>query len=63
MFDLPYADWPLYVVYAQFGSIGFIDEVMGCYRVHAEGFWSGRDRIRRTQLAIQTRTAVGKSVA
>jgi glycosyltransferase involved in cell wall biosynthesis len=35
-----WGDWPLYILYAQQGSIGFIDEVMGAYRLHPEGFWN-----------------------
>ena len=49
--DLPAAfgefvnlDWLLYIKLALSGSIGYIEEVMGVYRDHAAGVWSGKSR-------------------
>ena len=39
-YSLKIEDWPLYVLNAQHGEIGFLDEVMGVYRIHAGGAWS-----------------------
>ncbi|MGH2993230.1 MAG: glycosyltransferase [Solirubrobacterales bacterium] len=33
-------DWVLHVLSAQHGDIAYLDEVMGTYRVHPDGFWS-----------------------
>ena len=38
--NLPYSDWPLHVLNAMHGTIGYIDEVMGVYRIHGRGHWS-----------------------
>ena len=38
---LAVADWPLHVLNAEHGDIGYIDEIMAAYRVHAGGVWSG----------------------
>jgi glycosyltransferase involved in cell wall biosynthesis len=38
--DLPVADWPLHVLNAEHGDIGYIDAAMAVYRVHAGGVWS-----------------------
>jgi glycosyltransferase involved in cell wall biosynthesis len=38
--DMPTFDWPLHVLNAEHGAIGYIDEVLGTYRVHSAGFWS-----------------------
>ena len=38
---LAVADWPLHVLNAEHGDIGYIDEIMAVYRVHAGGVWSG----------------------
>ena len=38
--DMPTFDWPLHVLNAEHGDIGYIDEIMGAYRVHQAGFWS-----------------------
>ncbi len=40
-FDLKYGDWPLLLLNAQYGKIGYIREPMAVYRVHAEGAASG----------------------
>ena len=40
---LAVGDWPLHLLNAQHGCIGFINEVMAVYRVHAGGNWSGRE--------------------
>ena len=34
---ISYADWPLHILNATHGDIGYIDEVMGVYRRHAGG--------------------------
>ena len=44
-FSLDMEDWPLYVIYAQHGKIGFLDEIMGVYRIHDLGAWSSQDEI------------------
>lgn len=36
----PITDWPLHVLNAEYGTIGYIDEVMGVYRYHEGGFYS-----------------------
>jgi len=38
-------DWPLHVMHAQHGKIGYLDEVMAVYRVHERSLWSSRDRL------------------
>lgn len=38
--SMPTFDWPLHVLHAEHGRIGYLDEVLGTYRVHAGGFWS-----------------------
>jgi len=38
--EMPTFDWPLHVLNAEHGNVGYIDEVMGAYRVHSAGFWS-----------------------
>ena len=38
-------DWPLLLLLAEKGKIGYIDDVMGVYRVHSGGTWSSLSRI------------------
>ena len=34
-------DWPLHIVHAQHGSIGYLDEIMAVHHVHSGGIWNG----------------------
>jgi glycosyltransferase involved in cell wall biosynthesis len=36
----PVTDWPLHVLYARAGRIGYIDRTLGAYRLHAGGLFS-----------------------
>jgi len=48
----PVYDWPLDVLYAMRGTIGYIDEPMAAYRQHGGGIYSGYDQIAKTEVAI-----------
>ncbi len=43
-FTAKVGDWPLHIFKAQYGKIGYLNEVMAAYRVHAAGAWSLRKR-------------------
>ena len=45
-------DWPLYIFAAQCGSIGYLREVMGAYRVHKGGLWSAASRANQLERLI-----------
>lgn len=56
MFQVEICDYALNLFYAQYGKIGFIDEVMSAYRRHVGGTWSQRDMsTQRTILAHNLR--------
>lgn len=46
-------DWPLNIFKARHGKIGYIDEVMAAYRVHAAGVWSPRKRSHQLLTSIK----------
>ena len=46
---LAMGDMPLFVELTQHGNICLLDEVMGVYRVHAGGNWTGMVSLRREQ--------------
>jgi len=52
-YSLPTGDWPLFVLLAQHGSIGFLDEVMCVYRKHAAGLWARRSRAEKRAANVQ----------
>lgn len=52
-YRMPQGDWPLHVLNAQHGDIGYIDEVMGVYRVHSGGIWASCDTVTLLEKMIQ----------
>lgn len=47
--DVPAGDWPLSVLNAQHGDIGYIDDVMAVHRTHSGGVWSPKPASERRQ--------------
>ena len=41
------ADWPLHILNAQHGKIGYINELMGAYRQHSRGMWNKLSKIQK----------------
>jgi glycosyltransferase involved in cell wall biosynthesis len=56
--DLKLGDWPLHMIHAAHGNIGFLPEVMSTYRVHSNGIWSGATQAQRITGIFQMFTAV-----
>lgn len=52
-FKCPLGDWPLHVLNAQHGRIGYLDQVMGVYRRHAQGAWSPQTQVQNLAQSIQ----------
>jgi hypothetical protein len=52
--DCPTGDTPLWIVSLRDGLGGYLDEVLGDYRVHSGGAMMGRDSIGRHDLFLQT---------
>lgn len=50
--DVPAGDWPLSVLNAQHGDIGYIDEVMAVQRIHSGGVWSHKPASERRQSSV-----------
>jgi glycosyltransferase involved in cell wall biosynthesis len=42
-----YGDWPLYILAARSGTIGFIADVLGAYRQHRNGYWTSQSTRER----------------
>ena len=47
------ADWALHILNALHGNIGYLDDVMGVYRKHKGGFWSGLSTVQQRERLIQ----------
>jgi len=50
--SMPMGDWPTHILNAEWGPIGYIDEVMASYRVHGGGLWSAQSRCDILQSSI-----------
>lgn len=46
-------DWPLCMLLAERGELGFLPEVMAAYRVHSGGTWSSQGLIAREQKGLE----------
>jgi glycosyltransferase involved in cell wall biosynthesis len=53
VYDLKMADYPLHVLTAQHGKIGYINEVMGVYRLHGGGVYSQTETVNRIQNSVK----------
>jgi glycosyltransferase involved in cell wall biosynthesis len=58
----PITDWPLYILIAEHGTIGYINEVMGAYRLHAGGLYSPYSDEQKQQKTIQFYKAINRNL-
>jgi lipopolysaccharide transport system permease protein len=52
-YPLQWGDWELYILWAHYGKIGYINEVLGAYRIHSGGAWSGLGEIQQLERLIE----------
>lgn len=57
---VPAGDWPLHILNAQHGQIGYIDRVMAVHRIHEGGVWSPHAASRRLQSKIEVLETIGR---
>jgi glycosyltransferase involved in cell wall biosynthesis len=48
----PMLDWPLFLLSARHGDLGYLDEPMAVYRIHAGGLWSGASAASRVRAEL-----------
>lgn len=46
-------DWPLWVMLARHGNVGYIDREMAAHRLHRGGLWTGRDDLYRMERSVE----------
>jgi glycosyltransferase involved in cell wall biosynthesis len=56
---LNFGDWPLFVLIAQHGKIGYIDYTMAAYRIHSGGIWSAKSDIDRWKALLEASKQIG----
>lgn len=47
-------DWPLHILHALHGEIGYLHEPTVVYRVHSNGAWGGLSAVKRLEISIAT---------
>jgi glycosyltransferase involved in cell wall biosynthesis len=60
---LKLGDWPLHILHADRGKIGFLPEQMAVYRIHRDSNWSSQDNISRYRSVLEMLTAVDEHFA
>ena len=58
----PTGDWPLHVLNAHYGYIGYIDEAMAVHRVHTGGIWSPKGTVERRKAILLTLEVFGQNL-
>lgn len=61
-YKVPVGDFPLNVLNALHGKIGFLDEAMSVYRRHAGGVYGGLSYIRSLEIGIESYQMIGKNL-
>lgn len=61
-YDLPMVDWPLWVLLAQHGKFGYMDDVMASYRLHAGGAYSSKTFIEWLPGAWKASDAIDRTL-
>jgi glycosyltransferase involved in cell wall biosynthesis len=49
----PITDWPLHILNAEHGKIGYINEIMGVYRYHSGGYYSALKESEKLQETLK----------
>jgi glycosyltransferase involved in cell wall biosynthesis len=49
----PITDWPLHILNAEHGKIGYVNEVMGVYRYHSQGYYSQLGQLEKLAATLQ----------
>ncbi|MEH2228728.1 MAG: glycosyltransferase [Nostoc sp.] len=52
-YELSMGDWVIHILNAQYGNIGYINEVMSAYRLHTQGVWTSKSDEQRLPAIIQ----------
>lgn len=55
------SDWTIYILAAEQGDIGYIDEIMGVYRIHPRGMWSRMDAAQQHEAVLEFYTQLHKA--
>lgn len=60
LYEMANPDWLIHILCSKIGRVGFIDQVMGVYRVHQGGVWSGVTRNKVLEGTIASAEVVNR---
>ena len=58
----PITDWPLHILNAERGKIGYINEVMGAYRYHSGGLYSSFEEFNKLEKTLEFYQKINKNL-
>jgi len=58
--SMPMGDWPMQVLLAEHGTITYLPDNMGAYRVHSGGAWSGSSRISILEKSLRAADVINR---
>lgn len=58
----PITDWPIHILNAEHGKIGYLDEVMGAYRHHEGGQYTTRTEFEKFEKTLQFYRAMNRNL-
>jgi len=61
-YTLRSGDWPLHILNAMHGNIGYINDILGVYRKHSGGVWSSMSRLEALKLSIHMSKIIKNNV-
>jgi glycosyltransferase involved in cell wall biosynthesis len=59
---MPLTDWPLHILNAEHGRIGYMDRAMAVYRIHSGGEYSGLDELARFETQFRFYTDMNRAM-
>jgi len=61
-YEMPMGDLPLHILNAHYGNIGYINEILGVYRVHKGGVWFETDETEDLKRLIESWTIIEQNL-
>jgi glycosyltransferase involved in cell wall biosynthesis len=61
-YNVPVGDFPLHLLNAAHGKIGFIDEIMGVYRMHKGGVFSEKNFSHKCKITLDVYSFIGTAM-
>jgi glycosyltransferase involved in cell wall biosynthesis len=61
-YSMKFADWALFILYAEKGKMSYINEIMAAYRIHKGGFYTSLSDIQKVEACIKFYEIMNKNL-